>query len=524
MSTASPVAGDPEVKREWPRLSRTASVLTRNPLATAFVVVAVTTFLRLSGTVDSDVSWQLWIAHQVNAGAQLYRDIIEVNPPLWFWMALPVDRVATLLHARSDHVLIVAIGCLVALSLVATDRLLPPLERRRRTLLHAYASLILAAMPGMQVGQREQLVLLATIPYAALVSARRSGLAVPTALALVVGAGAGLGFALKHYFLLVPLLLELWLLAGRRRAWRPVRPETLAIVAVGLAYALAMLLLAPAYLSAIVPLVMLAYGVTGAPQWTDLVQLGLVIGGATLAMVAIQLRGRMDQASGLAASLAVAASGFLLVYFAQAKGWPYHALPLLGCAAIGLAALFASGTKPAPLLLCAAPALLAMPLVLAAQNAMRETLPSPDLRHAVSGLRPGETVGFLATDPALAWSIVEQRGLKYPSRYMGFWMMRAVVSNEQAAKPDPRLMELGQRVVRETVEDFRCMSPRRIVVARPAPGSAGEFDILPFFLRDPQFAELMRHYRPIERTSVQVLERTSAFSSSDRSKCRGGTS
>ncbi len=43
------------------------------------------------GTVDPDVAWQLWIAHQVNHGGRLYRDMVEVNPPLWFWMALPVD-------------------------------------------------------------------------------------------------------------------------------------------------------------------------------------------------------------------------------------------------------------------------------------------------------------------------------------------------------------------------------------------------------------------------------------------------
>ena len=40
----------------------------------------------------SDVAWQLWIARRMHAGANLYRDIIETNPPLWFWMALPVDR------------------------------------------------------------------------------------------------------------------------------------------------------------------------------------------------------------------------------------------------------------------------------------------------------------------------------------------------------------------------------------------------------------------------------------------------
>jgi hypothetical protein len=58
----------------------------------------------------------------------------------------------------------------------------------------------------------------------------------------------------------------------------------------------------------------------------------------------------------------------------------------------------------------------------------------------------------------------------------------------------------------ETVQDFECTPPRRIIVKRPPPGVAGQFDILSFFRRDPRFASLLAHYRPVERTSVEVFE------------------
>src|SRR6185369_2684308 len=77
----------------------------------ALAVTAIMTVVRLGGTVDSDVAWQLWIARRLHAGAHLYRDIIEVNPPLWFWMALPIDRAADWLHVRIEAVLAVAMGC-----------------------------------------------------------------------------------------------------------------------------------------------------------------------------------------------------------------------------------------------------------------------------------------------------------------------------------------------------------------------------------------------------------------------------
>src|SRR4051812_16333854 len=116
MTSASIVAGDASAGAGTPS-SRLAGVLSRNPLIAALAAVALMTALRLAGTVDSDVSAQLWIAHQIDGGGRLYRDIIEVNPPLWFWMAVPVDRVASLLNVRAEQVLIPAMGCLAALSI-----------------------------------------------------------------------------------------------------------------------------------------------------------------------------------------------------------------------------------------------------------------------------------------------------------------------------------------------------------------------------------------------------------------------
>lgn len=206
------------------------------PLWAAFAVTVILTWLRLSGTVDCDVAWQLWIASRIHAGAHLYRDIIEVNPPLWFWMALPVERVASLFHFRPEAVLAVAIACSVMLALAATDALLKEIAAPRRALLLGYAALLLIGLPWVHLGQREQVVLVGSLPYAALVAARRQGRPVSPILAFCIGAGAALGFALKHYFLIVPAALELWLFLGTGRDWRWRRPEIIALIAVGTLY------------------------------------------------------------------------------------------------------------------------------------------------------------------------------------------------------------------------------------------------------------------------------------------------
>src|SRR5690349_22613134 len=119
--------------------AKVAPLVIARPLFLALTLTALLTALRLSGTVDSDVAWQLWIAGRIHAGAQLYRDIIEVNPPLWFWMALPVDALAGLFDLRPETVLVFAVGGLVMLALIALDRL-TTFTNGRRTFVLTYAA------------------------------------------------------------------------------------------------------------------------------------------------------------------------------------------------------------------------------------------------------------------------------------------------------------------------------------------------------------------------------------------------
>ena len=495
-------------------------VTTSRALWVALVVIAIMTIARLSGTVDSDVAWQLWIAGRLHAGARLYHDIIEVNPPLWFWMALPIDRAADWLHVRIEGVLAVAMGCYAAVSLAATDRFLTSLAPRRRIMLLAFAALALLGIPWVHLGQREQIVLIGTLPYAALIAARWQRLPVPTGLAALVGTMAALGFALKHYFLIVPGALELWLISGQGRGWRWRRAETIALASVALIYVVSVLLWAREFLTDIVPLVQLSYGLLGAPSFFHLFGPFPVIGLILLCVVAAHAKVLRQGRTPLASALFVSSVGFAAVYFVQSKGWIYHSIPLLGCTSLAMAALLAESNPPLRFLRLTAPAFLALPLLLTAEEQFNPTLPGPDLNAAIAGVKPGESVGFLSVETAVPWSVTLQHELRYPSRYMGFWMLNAVVRNEATGNRNPRLSALGRQVVSDTVQDFACVPPRRIIVARPRPGDKG-FDILPFFLRDPGFAELLSHYRVRTRTSLEAYELVSPLKRPTR-PCRVG--
>jgi hypothetical protein len=113
-----------------------------------------------------------------------------------------------------------------------------------------------------------------------------------------------------------------------------------------------------------------------------------------------------------------------------------------------------------------------------------------------------------------------QYGFGNPSRYNGIWMMHAVVGNELKGNRDPRIAAFGRQVVANTVVDFRCTPPKRIIAERPRPGSKHGFDIIAFYARDPQFAELLTHYRARSRTSLETYELVSPWAPPPPSVCR----
>ena len=491
------------------------------PEALAIAIALIAGSLLPPAPLSPDVSWQLWIAHQMRHGARLYVDIIETNPPLWFWMAMPVDSLAEATGTSSGRWLITALALAAAASLAATGRLLAHIADAPRAALLGYAALVILWMPLADIGQREQLVLIASLPYAALAGRRSRGTAVPRAGAIGVGIGAGLGFALKHYFLLVPLLLELWLIAILGRRYRPWRLEIIAMAALGAAYAIAIGVVTPSYLSAIVPMLRLLYGATGIPQTLRPAQIAWILTAAALLCRPRLLR---DGEAPFATATGVAAIGFALAWAIQHKGWGYHAIATTGCLSIALAALLAERWRDVPTAMRAiGPALLLLPIWIGLHDGPYVDPYPPYTAWATAGLSRGSSIAFVGSDPALAWPLTPDRGFRYPSRHYGFWMLRAIAQHE-AGDHDQRVAAFGRKLAADTAQDYSCDQPDRIAFVRPTgngPVEDNPLDTLAFFSRDAGFRDLLGHYRLWRRANnLDVYQRIAPFPRPPATTCR----
>ncbi|MEO6224444.1 MAG: hypothetical protein ABIO80_01125 [Sphingomicrobium sp.] len=460
------------------------------------------------------MAWQLWTGHQLRLGARLYSDIIETNPPLWFWEAIPLDWAGALLHIPSHALLVIAIGCAASLSIWSTGRLVPDLAPPWRAALLVYAALTLLLMPLIDTGQREQLVLICALPYVTLAAVRREGRAVNAKFAVMIGVGACFGLALKHYFLIAPVIIELWLLVGKRRDYRPFRPETAAVAAVAVLYAIAVVAIAPDFLTRMVPLNRIAYAGIGASKLADMfgpIQFFWLLVSAPLLVHPGTLR-----RSPLAAAAALAALGFGIGWFIQFKGFPYHSIPVSGFLMIALACFLVENRHGLSFLMRAtAAALLLLPLGFTAWYGPFRDDFAPIVQPMLKDVGPHESVAFISDLPVFAWPLSLYRDAPYPSRHYAMWILRAVATDGGRT---PALTQIGRQVAEDTAQDYRCAQPVRIIFSRkPING----FQIEDWLLANRSFANVMEHYRRTGTYRIfDIYELREHFEPPPASACR----
>ena len=183
-----------------------------------FGVLILATVVVRSFDPDSfnhDVAWILHVAGQMLGGSVLYIDIVEENPPLVFWLSVPAVAVARALGCSPILVFNLGVAAAIAWTAALVYRIVRGAQPGTPTIYAVSIAGVLVALevlaPGYEYGQRDHLFAIAVFPYVFAAAARLQGQRIETRLALAAGLFAGLGIALKPYFLLFWLVVELFL-------------------------------------------------------------------------------------------------------------------------------------------------------------------------------------------------------------------------------------------------------------------------------------------------------------------------
>ncbi|MCR9192526.1 MAG: hypothetical protein NXI01_07680 [Gammaproteobacteria bacterium] len=284
--------------------------------------------------LHKDVALVSHIAQQFLQGETYAHNISDPNPPMIFYLYfVPIivsklSGIAVIYTLRTYILLLIMLSILCSHGFIKT-LLGPPTNRCNKNMAYlltyglAYTLLFL---PADTFGQREHFYVILTTPYLFLAACRLDNKHVSHIVAIFVGVSAGIGFAIKPFFLLTLLLIELLLVAQKRHARGWLRPESGICISIIMLYGLCVLLFYPAYLSTILPFWMPYFRGLAVP-WTTVILTPSFIW--CCAAIFLYVLKQETAHTKLKTVLILSITGNLIAYVIPQVTWYYHIFPAL---------------------------------------------------------------------------------------------------------------------------------------------------------------------------------------------------
>jgi hypothetical protein len=468
--------------------------------------------------VNHDAAWYLYMVDRRFAGATLYRDIIDTNPPLIVWLSSVPVALARWTGLSATAMFKTYVFVVAAFSVVAARAVVRRTWPNREFVLVAAATFLCLPFVKTDFGQREHFAVLLTLPYvlaaAAIAEGHGDG---PRGMRLAIGAAAGAGFAIKPHFLAAWIGVEAVVVAARGvRSLR--RPEFAAALVALVAYGLAVAILTPAYLT-IADHVRRVYQGLDSPPSVLLrlreVQLGL-------AAAALFAAVRWPRAERLPAVAFAAGAGYLAAALLQFKGWGYQLYParvwlLLFLAAAALVmldalpsalALLRGGRRGLAIVFAAVLGVASMRYIAEARRPASPDLATPFI-EAIRAHAPQGPVAVLSMRTIIypAFPAVNYTDAAWSLRHNSLWFLPGFYADQDRAGAGPLqrhridAMPALERMFFDQIVDDLCAAPPRLLAieeANPAaPAGRRALDLRAYYAQSAAAAALLADYRPV---------------------------
>jgi hypothetical protein len=481
--------------------------------------------------VNHDVAANLDMAGRWLDGERLYRDIIDVNTPFVFLFYAVPEGLARLFGGAGTVWMVAVVAALAGLSSALSARTIAAwgdgTTITARLLVPLVPFVLCILPPDNSFGQREHVMTVLAFPYLLTAAGRAEGRRPGRWLTVSLTLAAGFGFSMKPHFLVVPALVELYVLVARRfarSAFADPAPWTIgAVVASHAAFAA---FVVSDYVTFVLPLTFAAYTrIGGSDALTVLTGryimpalVGLVVVSALTLALPRPHPARVFVLFGLAGALSAVAQG---------KGWAYQSYPVMA------AAVMATGVALAALLDRAlprtdrlTPAMVATGLLtlFLVQDAMLDPPFEKQRAYPGSALAqmtrlveenaPNRRVLVLSPGIFPIYPMINDAGVRMSMPFQTMWPIQGFYADcpdDAVLYVEPDEMSKHERLVFDMVaEAFAREQPDLLVLDR-VPGiprcRSEIFSYVEYFRRHPLFARTFRGYEVMAEKDRYVVWR-----------------
>lgn len=295
-----------------------------------FIIYVLSWFLQSRLLLSWDASWGLHETEKLLGGGKYVKDFFEMTPPLFLYLFMPVVLVKKWFAINTVIIFRVYFFLISAISLSICYPLVQKIFSERHASLALIFSLMIAVvfllLPlPFDFGQREHLLIILTMPYFLAVTYRLQGNSLLTSTAIIIGILAGLGFAIKPFFLITFIFIELYCIHTKNSLLAWVRAETLAILGLLALYTPLVIIYFQEYLR-IIPIAMrLYYQGYNLPLTTLALRPEFIF--CCLGIVFHVVHYNKNPYKIFCNVFLIGLIGFLFSYLMQHTYWYYHLLP-----------------------------------------------------------------------------------------------------------------------------------------------------------------------------------------------------
>jgi hypothetical protein len=434
------------------------------------VVFAVAIWLRQVVPLNTDVSWLLVIGERMLDGQRLFRDIVEINPPMAPFAYLPGVALARLLGVDPRHAIDAQLLLLAAASLFAASRILrlSPATIPMSGAFAVWAAAIVTILPMHVFAQREHIALLSFLPALAAYALRSNREPLPLWAILISGVGTGITLAFKPFFI-VPVALCILFAALRSRSWRVLfAPENIIAAAIVISVSVGTYVFYSEYFTITYPPVRDTYLSWSMPFSVIFLNDATLI--AAIALVTVALARQKSRPDPLLLVAVLASVGFAVSFFLQRRGWAYHSYPMVALAllAMGYVLTTAGGAGTRSRIFAAASVLVMAATFAFGMLWFNIQIHLGPIKQAVAGLKPHPRILMLSGEAALGHPLVRDVGGVWVSRQENLWLRAFTrITREKTvvdAATDARLDGYLALERQWLIEDFKKLPPDIVLV------------------------------------------------------------
>ncbi|KAB7613509.1 hypothetical protein F9L33_13035 [Amylibacter sp. SFDW26] len=481
------------------------------PTILSFIsVLLLCSYMLGDGQLNHDTSWYLISTGWWLEGVRIYDEILELNPPLAYYLTVPPVYVSQVFNWNAVTVMKVYVLVIATISVLWAHFILTRNQLHSSAQVAALtigASFALMIVPIHNFAQREHLMVLFAWPYVALSLSKPMHVDLPQKHIIAIGLFAALGFAIKPYFLAIPLCITM-AHCVYARSLRPIASTlNVTVLVFCILYVLASLFLHPEYFNNIIPQTVLTYGAYEEGFLIVIRKGASVISLMIFALLVAFLLPSIKKSSFSASVCAAACLGGLGSYLIQSKGWGYQIIPFQSFAFIFLAWLTISLFEDIKTRLYGfliGTASLALILVPALKNGTYENPFYKQFAQHFSCPAGARSYQVFGSNVSPSFPLANFANATPANRAPGLWIFPGVIHQLENVTDDTERMALNAAIEQSrktVVDDFMRVHPQLIIVDvrdHKSYFQGSSFDYIDYFKGDERFKLAWVKYKLVD--------------------------